>query len=87
MLVEKGRIVLDRPIAMWVNDLFFDPRIEVAELTASAAVEAGQLDDFHGDPADRLIYSTALATGVSLITKDGRLHDYAQRSHDVTVIW
>ncbi len=87
MLVEKGRVVLDRPTVMWVNDLFTDPRIEVAELTSAVAVEAGQLHDFHGDPADRLIYATSRAAGVSLITKDRRLHDYAQHDHDVTVIW
>ncbi len=57
--LQSGRVVLDRPTEMWVNDLF----------------------------ADRLIYATSRAAGVALVSKDRRLHNYAQRSDDATVIW
>ena len=87
MLVAKDRIRLDRPTTVWVNDLLADPSIHVAELTPTIAVDAGQLDDFHGDPADRLIYATSRATGGVLISKDRRLHDYSPPVAPVTVIW
>jgi PIN domain nuclease of toxin-antitoxin system len=31
---------------------------------------------FPGDPADRLIYATAIEHGWQLVTKDRRLHDH-----------
>jgi PIN domain nuclease of toxin-antitoxin system len=59
-LVTKGRIALDRPVARWVADLVAT-EVEVVDLTPSIAAAAGSLVDFHGDPADRLIYATAAA--------------------------
>src|SRR5690349_14871069 len=66
MLVEKGRVALDRPLARWVDDLVAS-EVDVAELTPAIAAAAGVLDDFHGDPADRLIYATAAERGLPLI--------------------
>lgn len=87
MLVERGRVALDRPVAMWVNDVLSDDAVGIAELTPSIAVAAGQLVDFHRDPADRMIYATAAVTGLPLVTKDGRIRDYAKRVGLVSIIW
>ena len=38
-----------------------------------------------GDPADRLIYATALEHGRRLVTKDGRFH--AQDPEGAVVAW
>jgi len=64
MLVGRGRIELDRPVAAWVTDLFTDPKLVVAPITPQIAVTAGELAGFHGDPADRFIYATAVANSV-----------------------
>ena len=39
-------------------------------------IRAASLDDFHGDPADRLIVATALA-GHRLTTADQRILDWS----------
>lgn len=84
MLVVKGRVELDRPTQTWVTDFLASSKAALAELTPETAVAAGQLEDFHGDPADRIIYSTAAAFGVRLISKDRRLRDF---DGTVRVLW
>jgi PIN domain nuclease of toxin-antitoxin system len=62
--------------------------VEITELTADVAVTAGELDDFHGDHADRLIVASALRSGATLVTKDHRIRDYERRSPGtLTVLW
>jgi PIN domain nuclease of toxin-antitoxin system len=89
MLARSGRIDLDRPMASWVAALFADQRSGVAALSPEAAAWAGSLDEarFPGDPADRLIYATAREHRVPLISKDGRLRDYARLNGDVELLW
>jgi PIN domain nuclease of toxin-antitoxin system len=43
-------------------------------------VAAGQLRSFHGDPGDRIIYATAAARKLPLVTKDARFRRPPQRS-------
>ncbi|GAC1671539.1 MAG: type II toxin-antitoxin system VapC family toxin [Candidatus Limnocylindrales bacterium] len=89
MLVRAGRIQLDRPIASWIAMVFDDRRSGVAPLSPEAAGWAGGLEDarFPGDPADRLIYATALEHRVPLVTKDERLREFSAITGDVDVIW
>ena len=80
MLVERGRVRLDRPAARWVRAaLDQDPRMTELPLTAAIAVRAAALgaEGLHGDPADRFIYATARALDALLVTRDTSL-----RSHD-----
>ena len=39
-------------------------------------MQASDLDDLHGDPADRIIIATALAENAVLLTTDGGLLDW-----------
>jgi PIN domain nuclease of toxin-antitoxin system len=87
MLVGKQRIKLDRPTAAWIRDVLTCNGIAVAELTPQIAGAAAELDDFHGDPADRFLYATARSLDVSLLSKDRLLHDYAEIDRTVTVVW
>ncbi len=87
MLVTKGRIALDRPVSAWINDLVATSAADIADLSPMIAVTAGQLHDFHGDPADRIIYATAATRQLPLITKDARLRDFATTGREVTAIW
>lgn len=45
-------------------------------MPAIAATAVGLPDTFPGDPADRLIYATAVERGWRLVTKDRRLRDH-----------
>jgi PIN domain nuclease of toxin-antitoxin system len=87
MLVRKGRIALDRPVSAWINDLLATTPAAMADLTPAIAVAAGQLNEFRGDPADRIIYATAATRQLPLITKDHRLRDFAAGARDVNVFW
>jgi PIN domain nuclease of toxin-antitoxin system len=74
MLVERGRLVLDREVSDWVRDALALPGIELLQLTPEIALAAGGAGlGLHGDPADRMIAATALAHQARLVTKDERL--------------
>ena len=87
MLVQKGRIGLDRATGAWAGDFVAEDRVEVADLTPAVAVAAAELADFHGDPADRIIVATARSQGVTLLTKDDRIRTYARASGTISVVW
>ncbi len=87
MLVTKGRVSLDRPVIDWVHDLFGTPAVTPADITPAIAADAGLLDQFHGDPADRLIVATATNLSLPLVTKDRHMHEFAQQSGLLTTIW
>ena len=74
MLVVKGRLTLDRDVEVWVEEALRLPGVQLLDLSPSVAVAAALLsDDFHGDPADRMIATTALHTGAAIVTKDAKL--------------
>ncbi len=87
MLVEKGRVALDRPTQEWVIDFRESNKVHVAELSSAIAVSAGELADFHGDPADRLIVATARSLRLPVVTKDDKIRVYAKSTRLVTAIW
>ena len=86
MLVDKGRVRLDRPTAAWVRDLLAGD-VDLAELTPAIAVSAAVLVDFHGDPADRFLYATARALGSALVTQDQAMRAYTEADGAVSVVW
>jgi PIN domain nuclease of toxin-antitoxin system len=45
---------------------------------AIAATAIALRPPFPGDPADRLIFATAIEHGWQIVTKDRRMHDYPQ---------
>ncbi len=82
MLVQKGRIQLEKPLLAWVQEALALPGIELKSLTPEIAVESSQLPDgFHGDPADRLIVATARIHQLTLLTSDRKILDYAKRGY------
>jgi PIN domain nuclease of toxin-antitoxin system len=74
-LAEHERIMLTIPVRSWLEQLA--ARIRTIPLTPAIAATAVSLpSSFPGDPADRLIYATAIEHGVRLITKDRRLRSH-----------
>jgi PIN domain nuclease of toxin-antitoxin system len=71
-LAQHHRIITSLPVRAWLGRLARDVRT-VGTTPAIAATAAALEDSFPGDPADRLIYATAIERGWQLVTKDGRL--------------
>jgi PIN domain nuclease of toxin-antitoxin system len=84
VLVEKGRVRLDRSPLEWIEAALALPRVQLLPLTPAVAVRAAQLGPvFPGDTADRLIAATALVQSASLVTKDERL----QKVMFLSTVW
>ncbi len=76
-LARHERIAVTIPVRSWLEQLSAEVRtIGITPAIADTAVSLPST--FPGDPADRLIYATAIEHGWSLITKDKRLHEHHQ---------
>lgn len=73
-LAGHDRIVVNVPIRSWLQGLAVQLRtIGVTPAIADTAVALSS--SFPGDPADRLIYATAVEHGLGLVTKDRAIRD------------
>lgn len=83
-LATHERISVAVPVASWLTQLA--AQVRTVPVTPAIALSATALPStFPGDPADRLIYATALETGRRLVTKDERLR--AHRAPRPVTIW
>jgi PIN domain nuclease of toxin-antitoxin system len=84
-LVARGRLGLDRPLDTWIGDALNVHTVRAISPTVSAALRAGSLDPgrFHGDPADRLIYATAIEHDAQLVSADEKMRE----SDPTRVVW
>lgn len=74
-LARGGRIVVAVPVRSWLDQLA--STVRTAGITPAIAHTASVLAaSFPGDPADRLIYATAIERGWRLVTKDKKLREY-----------
>jgi PIN domain nuclease of toxin-antitoxin system len=71
-LAHHGRILVRVPIRTWLDGLAREVRT-VGITPAIADIAAALPPTFPGDPADRLIYATAVEHGIQLVTKDERM--------------
>jgi PIN domain nuclease of toxin-antitoxin system len=74
-LAQHERIVVSTAIRSWLEDLAVAVRT-IGTTPAIAATAAALPSSFPGDPADRLIYATAIEHGWRLVTKDRRLRNH-----------
>jgi len=75
--VQKGQLVLDRPLRDWLAAALAAEGLLVAELTLTVLIESCELPlPFHGDPADQIIVATVRQSGARLVTKDQKIRDY-----------
>ncbi len=83
-LASHERIAVTVPIASWLAQLA--TQVRTVPVTPAIAATAALLPStFPGDPADRLIYATAIETGARLVTRDERLR--AHRAPRPITIW
>jgi len=83
-LAHTGRIVITSPVRAWLDRLAgYVESVPLDPAIASTAVALPRT--FPGDPADRIIYATAVERGWQVVTKDERLRKY--KSPRTIAIW
>jgi PIN domain nuclease of toxin-antitoxin system len=86
MLAAKGRLVLDRDVAEWVDAALALPGLQLAPLEPGVAVASTRMPQLvHADPADRIIVATARHLGAALVTADTALLAYGSQGYVAVV--
>ena len=85
MLAMKGRLELLPDAESWFSINLESP-VVLAPLTAEISMASCRLEDFHGDPADRIIVATAITHGLPLITADEKIIRWSERQRLLQVI-
>ena len=74
-LASHGRINVAIPVRSWLAQLA--AQVRTMAITPAIADTAVSLPPtFPGDPADRMIFASAVEHGWQLVTKDGRLRQH-----------
>ena len=73
VLIEKGRISVDKDPVAWVTDVSRTVATREAALTHEVAIESRAVDLPHQDPVDRFLAATARVYDLTLVTADHRL--------------
>ncbi len=84
VLINKGRLKMDFTPAAWRKDLISRGLIELP-MDGQTGIDAANLPDFHGDPADRIIVATTISTGSSLVTADEKILNWGGLSQKIDV--
>ncbi len=80
ILVEKGRISLNLPVAAWVDEAMERMPLRQAPFTYEIALTSRAVDLPHQDPADRFLAATAKVMGLTLVTADAQLAEASELS-------
>lgn len=76
-LVERGRLFLPKTLGEWFNIALAEEGVLLIPITPEIAIEAYSLpDEFHKDPADRIIVATARVYDCLLMTIDQNIVAY-----------
>lgn len=76
-LVALERLVLDKPLADWMEMATRHLQLRTAPFGIREGLESYALPGvFHKDPADRMLVATARLQGLTVVTADRRILDY-----------
>ncbi|HJD56338.1 MAG TPA: type II toxin-antitoxin system VapC family toxin [Rickettsia endosymbiont of Pyrocoelia pectoralis] len=82
MLKFKKRINIYEPTKDFLESITNINGLTVKDISPEIAAESISLiDDFHGDPADRIIVATAKCLGATLLTRDQKILNWAKLGH------
>jgi PIN domain nuclease of toxin-antitoxin system len=86
ILAQRGKVKFGVSAENYVSRAFTQPGTQIAPLTPEIAVRASYLPgQFHSDPADRLLISTAILMGLTLVTRDREILRYAGQGYVTAV--
>lgn len=83
-LARHERIVIGVPIRTWLDAMAASIRT-IGTTPAIADTAVALPSTFPGDPADRIIFATAIEHGLRLVTKDDRMRSH--RSPREITVW
>ncbi len=76
-LLYSGKLMLRSTLEAWVSHSLHELQLSILDMTHGIAARAYLLPgDFHKDPADRILVSTAIENGLIFITADSRILSY-----------
>jgi len=82
MLSARGRLSLSVSPQHWFRRLLAVPLVTLADLNADILIASSYLPaDRLRDPADRIVVATAREMGLTLLTRDRLILDYAAKGH------
>jgi PIN domain nuclease of toxin-antitoxin system len=84
-LAEDGRLKLGERPERWFDAALAAVSGNLAPLTPEIAIIAAGLGG-HGDPADRLIMATAIASDAVLVTRDAAILELASSAKELRVM-
>jgi PIN domain nuclease of toxin-antitoxin system len=86
MLKSKKRINIYEPLKDFLQAIIDIDGIKIIDILPDIAADSVSLtDDFHGDPADRIIAATAINAGAVLLTRDQQILSWAEMGNIRTV--
>lgn len=86
MLVDKGRLTLDRDVADWLDQADLIEGLELVAMDREIGIQLVFLPgDFHKDPADRIIVATARKFASPVVTADERIIAYPARQNHLVM--
>lgn len=71
-----GKIKLDKPIAVFINDFLKDYSVELMDISLDDILQIEKLPPIHKDPFDRLIIAQSIVKNIPLISADSLLDQY-----------
>ena len=80
MLSRRNRLALTQPPLTWRRNTLNLGVIEIL-VSRDIGILSAELDNFHRDPANRIIAATAVVHGAALITADSRILEWPVTLH------
>ncbi len=77
MLEAKGRVAFAPNLATLIRQMLADDLCALVPLLPEIAIASTRLENFHNDPSDRIIVSTARHVGATLVTADSKIINWA----------
>lgn len=82
LLVARGKMPSVINPNAWFRQLAGADSVHVTELTSDILIQSSFLPgEVHKDPADRIILATARELGLTVVTRDRKILDYAASGH------
>lgn len=79
---HKGKLPIAKLIIDDFENLAMSNSFDVLSITTAHARLAGELPQIHADPFDRMLVAQAISEGLTLISKDDKIHQF-----DAKILW